>query len=224
MKLTSKEANFAVVDEVFAQENFDAIWRWFNNSDFAYRSSGGWQKVWKLTDGQILSGPPYYHAKAPFNCEMDWIHQTILGMARQHFQDIVGVEGKDWYDISLTPYIYPPGTKISWHDDYGYSGACIFYPHKEWSTHWGGELFVAKTPKPEEIPGFQVTDVVDRQYQSTLLNYYGMGVYLSPLPNRMVFTSGKTWHSINRVDTTAGDHCRCSVVAFFHRIPNDKSA
>ena len=56
---------------------------------------------------------------------------------------------------------------------------------------------------------------INRNGGTKLLNHYGMGLYVSPLPNRIVFTKGKTWHCINRVDQSAGDNVRCSVVAFF---------
>lgn len=215
MKLTSKEEKtFAVLDEVFEPEVFERFYQHFNSLDFAYRSMTGWQKVWRITDGLILAGAPNYHRQAPFGTPMDWLHQTIVALAGQYVADLVGKEGEDWNEIVLTPYIYPAGTKISWHDDYGYTGACIFYPHREWSPHWGGELCVAKTPPPDQLPPV-APDLMNRAQDTALLNHYGMGVYINPLPNRLVFTSGKVWHSINRVDQSAGDHCRCSVVAFF---------
>lgn len=216
MKLTTKDSQLAVLDEVFSPETFKQFWSYFNNLDFAYRSMNGWQKVWRINDGQILASSPFYHSKAPFNNPMDWIDQTVTALAKEHLQDIVGKEGEDWYDILYTPYIYPAGTKISWHDDYGYTGACIFYPHQEWNPHWGGELCVARTPLPQEVQAGKVSeDFMTREYVAPLLNAYGMGIYVSPLPNRMAFTSGSVWHSINRVDQSAGDNVRCSVVAFF---------
>lgn len=216
MKLTVKDPRMAVVDDVFEAPVFTDFWRFFNTLDFAYRSMTGWQKVWRINDGQILAGMPYYQSQFPFNCPMDWLSQIILQLARDHLQDIVGKEGEDWKDILYTPYIYPSGTKISWHDDYGYSAAAIFYPHLEWNPHWGGELLIAKTPDPESIPDTKVdNNLMTRDQYAPLLNAYGMGTYISPLPNRIAFTSGKVWHSINRVDQAAGDHMRCSVVAFF---------
>lgn len=215
MKLTAKEENFAVVDDVFSEEIFQAYWEYFNGLDFAYRSMTGWQKVWRINDGLILAGMPYYHSAAPFNCKMDWLHQTVIQLAKDHFSDIVGKEGEDWKEVLFTPYLYPANTKISWHDDNGYTGACIFYPHREWSAHWGGELLVAKTPPENQVQQKSPGDLLTRKHHSDLLSHYGMGVYLSPNPNRMVFTRGSVWHAINRVDPAAGDNVRCSVVVFF---------
>jgi len=215
MRLLVKDSQLSVVDEVFENNVFYNFWNYFNSLEFAYRSVSGWQKVWRINDGQILSGISYYHSQSPFNSSIDWIDQVVTSLAKKNFEDIVGKEGEDWNEIMYTPYIYPAGTKISWHDDGCYTGACIFYPHLEWSPNWGGELFVAKTPPPQECEFKGSMDMINRDFVSPLLNKYGMGTYVSPLPNRMVFTSGSVWHSINRVDQAAGDKVRCSIVAFF---------
>jgi hypothetical protein len=220
---TAKEKDFAVVDDVFEKDAFSEFHAYFNNLEFAYRSMQGWAKVWRLTDGQVVVGKTQIHSMAPFDSALDLLHRVVLSLARTQFQDIVGKEGEDWDDVSFTPYIYPPGTRISWHDDYGYSGACIFYPHLEWSANWGGELLVAKTPPPDTVGGSP--DVRDKivpdpqSHQSLLLNHFGMGVYLSPIPNRIVFTRGEAMHSMSWVDQSAGDHCRLSVVSFFRKDP-----
>jgi hypothetical protein len=222
MKLTARDKSFAIVDEALDSSYFMQFWKYFNGLDFVYRSMSGWQKVWRINDGQVLSGSPYFHSQAPFNCLMDVLHQTIVALAKQQFSNIVGEEGKDWHDVVLTPYVYSAGTKISWHDDYGYTGAAIFYPHIEWNPHWGGELMIAKTPSYEELDlkNAIAEEVMTRDYISPILNAYGIGTYIAPLPNRIAFTSGEVWHQINRVDAAAGDHVRCSIVAFFLKEKN----
>lgn len=219
MKLIAKDNDFAVLDEVFEPSIFTNFWTYYNQLDFAYRSMTGWCKVWRINDGQILAGAPFKHTQAPFNCPMDWVHKTIFALAGEHFSSIVGSYGKDWSDILLTPYIYPVGTRISWHDDFAYTGACIFYAHPKWNPHWGGELMLAKTPPEEELNKIKnsanAADMMTRDYLCPIVDYYGMGRYIAPMPNRMVFTRGDLWHSINRVDQAAGDNMRCSVVAFF---------
>jgi hypothetical protein len=215
MKLTFKDSNLAIVDSVFEPDVFSNFWKYFNSLDFAYRSMTGWQKVWRINDGQILAGTPYYHSKAPFGNPLDWFQQVVAALSKQHLEDLIGKEGVDWKDILFTPYIYPSGTKISWHDDFSYTGAAIFYPHIEWNPHWGGELLVARTPAPADVKIKVQEDSMTRDYVAPLLDHFGMGTYVAPLPNRLVITSGSAWHSVNRVDQAAGDHMRCSVVAFF---------
>lgn len=216
MKLISRDDNHAVLDGVLEDGVFDKFSSFFNNLDFAYRSLTGWQKVWRVSDGLILAGPAYYAFKAPHNCMMDLLGSIVGTLAEQHLESIVGKKGEDWDDYFMTPYIYPVGTKISWHNDYGYSAAAIFYTHRVWNPNWGGELLLAKT-SPEKEKESVCIDTVDRGSLVPLLNEYGVGNYISPLPNRLVFTKGKTWHSINRVDPSAGDALRNSVVTFFYK-------
>ena len=214
MKLIIKDDHLAVVDDILPQEEFKQFWKYFNEIPYAYRSMVGWQKVWRINDGQVLAGPPYYDSQGPFNDQMEWLRQSVKTLAKQYFESIVGKEGEDWNEILFTPYIYPAGTKISWHNDYGYTGACIFYSHLKWNPHWGGELMIART-NPEKNNDTKDEDLMTREFVSPILDEFGMGTYISPLPNRMAFTSGSVWHNISRVDQAAGDNVRCSVVAFF---------
>lgn len=214
LSLTFKDSDYAVIDGVFDSDSFTKFVHYFNKLDFAYRSLTGWQKVWRLSDGLILSSSPYYASRAPHDSMMDALNVMVGSLAVQYFAPIVGKNGEDWDDYFLTPYIYSSGTKISWHNDLGYTGAAIFYAHEKWDPNWGGELLVAKT-NPKKMVSFP--DPIDRSGLAPILNEYGLGTYLSPLPNRIVFTKGGIWHSINRVDPVAGDALRCSVVAFFYK-------
>jgi len=218
MKCSLKSENTAIFDEVFEPDTFRHFVHFFNNLDFAYRNANKWFKVWRASDGHIIAGQDVFHSDAPFNSPYDWLHHQVYNLAKSYLEDICGVEGKDWQQIVYTPYIYPAGTKISWHDDYGYAAACIFYCHKEWSPNWGGELMVAKTPPYDEVVDKnELDDQIIRSYVPKVINHDGYGHYINPLPNRMVFTKGGTWHSINRVDKSAGDNTRNSVVAFFKK-------
>ena len=51
--------------------------------------------------------------------------------------------------------------------------------------------------------------------EDKFLSAHGFGTYVTCKPNRLVLTRPGVWHSINRVDDDAGDHCRASVVGFF---------
>lgn len=218
MKLVYKDDKYAILDNVLEDAIFKQFGHYFNSLDFAYRSLTGWKKVWRISDGQILAGTPYYASKGPHNCMMDPMINIIGTLATQHLEPIVGKKGEDWDDYFLTPYIYPAGTKISWHNDHGWAAAAIFYTHNFWDPNWGGELFLAKTdPNYESKIQMEDSDAVQRAYLPKLLNEYGVGQYIAPLPNRIVFTKGKVWHCINRVDPVAGDALRSSIVAFFYK-------
>jgi len=222
MKCVLKTDNVAIFDEVFEKDMFQYFIQYFNGLNFTFISNNQWMKIWRVNDGQILAATEQHlSTKAPFNNPMDWVHHQVHNLAVMHLEDVVGKFGVDWNEISYTPYIYAAGTKISWHDDTGYTAAAIFYCHPEWSPFWGGELMIANTPSLEEIPTEGLNDdVVNRSFCKPLLNYYGTGMYVAPVPNRIAFTKGSVWHAINRVDSAAGDNLRCSVVAFFRKNEN----
>jgi Rps23 Pro-64 3,4-dihydroxylase Tpa1-like proline 4-hydroxylase len=220
MKYNIKTDKFAVFDDVLDEQHFSHFVRFFCGLEF--RKPQQWQKVWRLSDGENLGGDEYKSFNAPFNNPIDWIHSYITNLSKDYISEICGKEGEDWDHIVYRPYIYPAGSRISWHDDYGYSAACIFYCHTEWSPYWGGELLIANTPPLEEIDLVGTSDeMIMRQCSNKILNHFGNGYYISCLPNRLVFSKGSVWHSINRVDQSAGEKLRCSVVAFFKKSKPD---
>ena len=215
MKLTHKTNNFAIFDQVFDQDKFEKIVRYFCMMD--YEKNTKLQKVWRICDGEHLAGMSLNSKDYPYRTPADALHFAVKHLAENYVTDIVGKENEDWSFITYRPYIYPQGTRISWHNDHGYVAACIFYCHTEWNPSWGGELMVANTPPPEAAPAVDTPDhYLSRSHIKPTLDYYGFGNYISCLPNRMVFTKGCTWHMINRVDKDAGENLRCSFVAFFH--------
>lgn len=216
MKITSKNDEFAIFDEVFDNETYEKFVKFFCDHDFV-RNSGKHEKVWRVCDGEFLAGKNYFSQHMPFNNPLDWLCTYIKILVKDHVGHIVGKEGEDWEQWTLRPYIYPAGTRISWHNDYGFSAACIFYCHKEWSPSWGGELMVAKVPTGTNAPNLESIsdDDFSRKKIKPLLDYYGLGSYICCLPNRLVFTKGNVWHTINRVDKDAGENLRFSIVVFF---------
>jgi hypothetical protein len=215
MRLTVKNDSFAVFDNVFDQDFYDSFVKFFCQLDYA-KNLGKHEKVWRLCDGDHYAGEYSLTRKLPFNSPLDALHENVKFLVKEHVSQIVGEEGKDWSEISYRPYIYPQGSRISWHNDLGYSGACIFYCHQEWNPSWGGELMVANVPSRELACMNPTPDCeLSRKHIKPILDYYGFGNYISCLPNRMVFTKGDTWHTINRVDKDAGENLRFSFVAFF---------
>lgn len=216
MKQVVRTDKFAIFDDVFKQDLFDTFVRHFCEIDFV-KHNQNLIKVWKISDGEIFGGESHSSKKFPFNSPLDFVHNTVYYLAKNNIQDLVGKEGEEWTEIIYRPYIYPVGTKISWHNDSGYTAACIFYCHREWSPFWGGELMIANTPNSEQYPELKSSpdDLFSKDYTKPFLNYFGFGQYITPIPNRMVFTKGGVWHGINRVDVAAGENLRFSIVAFF---------
>ncbi|MGH7175462.1 MAG: hypothetical protein ACREGR_03845, partial [Minisyncoccia bacterium] len=150
MKLAFANNKVVVYDDVMDPNAFAALWQFIQKEQYALSHTGSWYKVWRLTDAQPMMGQEWCNSKRPFNNGMDIAAHYIWELAKHH-PDHLGKYEKDWNEIILRSYIYPRGTKISWHNDQGYTSAAIFYTHPKWSPQWGGELFVAEVPEKYEV-------------------------------------------------------------------------
>jgi len=210
MKPIIKNPKFAIYDNVLSPDQFSSAWRWMQKQNYFAVNSQNWLQVWRLSDGSPMAGEEYHLSKAPFKDDvLNAISDYSLEVAKDN-PEIVG----DWDEIIYRCYVYPRGSRIDWHNDCGYTAALILYIHPVWSSGWGGELMVAEIPNNVD---FNSLGQIDATWKYTFLNIWGAGNYISPKPNRMVLTPAGVWHSINRVDANAGDHCRCSVVCFFKK-------
>jgi len=210
MKKFTENEDFVIYDDVLDEEQFAAVWLAVQSEQYAMPHINGWSKVWRLTDGTPIGGKEYDNSNAPFNNYMDLMRFIITECANMSPSII-----EKWSSLILRSYLYPRGTKLNWHNDVGYSGAAIFYAHPEWASTWGGELMIARTP-PET--SFNPPHL-DHKKEDEFLGTFGLGTYITCKPNRLVITRPGVWHSINRVDSDAGDHCRASVVGFFKDEP-----
>lgn len=198
LKLTETD-QYVVYDDVLDEQQFSNLYSYVKNEKYTIPHVAGWEKVWKLTDSFPMGGPPYYKTKMPFNNSLDIIAHYILEISKIH-KNLIG----DFEEVTFRSYLYPYGSKLSWHNDQGYKGAAIFYSHKEWKSGWGGELMVAHVPN--DLSGLDEENTVSR---------FGIGHYISCKPNRLVLTKAGVWHSINRVDVNAGENVRSTIVGFF---------
>lgn len=205
IKITENE-DFVVYDEVMDDNQFSLVWNAVQAEEYAMPHMGGWSKVWRATDGSPIGSKNYEPSDKPFGNYMDAMNFYISGAAKMH-PSIV----PSWDKLMLRSYLYPRGTKLNWHNDMGYLAAAILYVHPEWASTWGGELMIAKTPDRPDLP----SPHLDHREEDRFLETYGMGTYITCKPNRLVLTRGGVWHSINRIDADAGDHCRAAVVGFF---------
>lgn len=197
---------FAVYDDVMDEDQFSLVWAAVQAEDYGIPHMGGWSKVWRATDGMAMGSKNYEVSDKPFGNYMDAMRFYISNAAKNHNNII-----PSWDHLMLRSYIYPRGTKLNWHNDMGYKAAAILYVHPEWASTWGGELMLAKTPDSCDLPAPHL----DHREEDRFLEKFGVGTYVTCKPNRLVLTKGGVWHSINRVDADAGDHCRVSVVGFF---------
>lgn len=206
MNKTLETEDFVIYDNVLDEDQFSKVWISIQNDDYLSPHVNNWSKVWRLTDGTCIGSRSYEFADAPFGNYMDLMQFFIVNTAKMH-ENIIN----KWSKLTLRSYLYPRNTKLNWHNDLGYAGAAIFYAHPEWASTWGGELMIAKTPSGVNVP----PPHLDHKFEDKFLEVLGYGNYITCKPNRLVITRPGVWHSINRVDADAGDHCRATIVGFF---------
>lgn len=204
--------DFVIYDDVLEKDQFELVWNAIQSENYVIPHISNWSKVWRITDGYCLGSKEYYVKNAPFGNYMDLMHFVFSNVSKLH-ENIIPPS-----DIILRSYLYPRKTKLNWHNDLGYTGAGIFYAHPYWASTWGGELMLARTPKDYPV----TPPHLDHTSEDKFLNHYGLGTYIAAKPNRLVLTKAGVWHSINRVDDDAGDHCRSSVVAFFKEMQKEE--
>lgn len=204
-----KNNKFAIFDNVLPDEVFQKVWLHVQSENYSLPNASGWVKVWRLGDSMPLGSTEYHLSKKPFNNYMDLISHVFNEIAINS-EEIVG----SWEEMVLRSYLYPRGTKLSWHNDaLTYAGALTYYVHPHWGSTWGGELMVAEVP---EVPKTQplIGPHLDHLWEDEYVGDKGIGHWIFPKPNRCVIMSGGVYHSVSRVDPDAGDHVRASVVGF----------
>ena len=117
-------------------------------------------------------------------------------------------EKNDITTVVMTPYIWPPGSGLSWHNDSNYLGAFTFYCHDYWSPEWGGEFLTAEAneyilPDKKDIEW----KVFDNQPLYDTIMDQGVGHYIQPKPNRLVLNKGGPHgilHKVNKSTVNSG--------------------
>ncbi|WP_158913278.1 2OG-Fe(II) oxygenase [Caulobacter sp. S45] len=150
----------------------------------------------------------------PSGTAVDRVIQQLL-QPSPVITEIIGHPGETWARISACPFAYPVGTGIRWHTDRIYSGAFVYYANMEWRPNWGGELLVGGVvvEGPGVSPAHRRGLFGDEHLQWG--DKGGAGVFIAPLPNRLVLIRGGTPHMVKRVEPAAGDRPRVSVAGFF---------
>ena len=236
MNATYADEQIAVFDDVLSPEDFRSFWAFCQKETWEGVHARQRLGVFRLDDGEPLWGgqvawpsvdldgllPPELDlSKAPLKFyptrkAIDPVLEAIKARCPQ-VEKLIGKEGEDWAGINVRPYIYPRGTGVSWHADNGpYSGAVIYYAHPEWNVLWGGELLVADpSTKLLNPPEGGIHHRLDNRVENEELLRSGLGRYVMPKPNRLVFIAPGHRHMIAKVTPAAGNHARVSVAGFF---------
>lgn len=217
MELVLRNERAAVYDSVLSDADFENVWIQAQNEQYrAPAKAGAWIKVWRLNDGAPVQGTEYLYSRRPLRNAFDPLLDAVAKIARCH-AELIGGEGRAWSDITLRPYLYPRGSKLSWHEDTGRkAGSYTFYAHPKWGSTWGGELLIAETADAESMKaGLRTGPYLDHSAEDRYVLDAGHGPFVAAKPNRLVILSGGAYHAINRVDWDAGDNVRCSISGFF---------
>ena len=205
-----------------------AAWRYFQTIEFNKTHWRGYEKAFRLYDGECLVGPTHtlpLNGAPPAMVEAgrrragNPLSQLIFAMlARPEVSAFLGRCGA-WSDISFASYIYPPGSGLGWHSDTGKAAAFIYYLHPEWHESWGGELLLEDQRAPAAQVGVGGPASEFRDFYAALSDPAaptpGLGAYVAPLPDRLVLIRGGVRHTIKKVEPAAGEAFRATISGFF---------
>ena len=221
MKLFFDANNTKVFDDVLDPEDFSSLFDMFNYQPYIFRESQGeWNKVWSLKDGQILMGRQVMWAinEEP---DLDGEYKTLLPYIRK-VNDMITNSGlfdlDDVSMISMTPYVWPPETGLSWHNDSHYLGAVTFYTHKEWNPEWGGEFLTCEANEYIQENKENLTwKIFDNNDLHSLIMENGSGQYFYPKPNRAIVNKGGKHGILHKVNkSTANSGPKLTLQCFIH--------
>jgi len=223
-----KSDDVVVFDDVLPAGQFAALLRHLNGLDYTSVHARGWRKVWRLHDGSPLTGRAGWYRPHDDPDEREILYPTgspiddLITWILDRLPDLETVVGAPdtWDRMSFAPWIYPPGSGLSLHQDgVLYTGAFTYYAHPQWQLHWGGYLVVLDPrTRPVDISAGELSPpfLTDAQESRRAFDP-GIGLTVLPKPNRIAFLSPTALHLMTRVDQNAGQAARISVAGFFHK-------
>ena len=199
LKQSYSQEHIRVFDDVLPKETFDQLWLFMNLIAYQSTAAGTWAKVWNIGDGNIFRARDHTTDQLGMprsDTVVDALVDRVIELARRH----PAMEG--FSGLTLIPYVWPPGTGISWHSD----GAAVeatdriggftYYVHKHWNAEWGGEFLLSPERGHQALP-FDNSEVSDQIVSS------GIGTWVTPRPNRLLFVVGDALHKVTKTAATA---------------------
>ena len=230
-RITQTTQQFMVIDNFLSKDTHHQIWEHLQSVKYEYVHTDKWIPAFHMADKAPLWGEPalsHEYSKNtqfpvyPLGNAMDLFFKDVLELLPD-IQPLVGEEGKDWAYFFARPYIYPAETGLRWHTDGKYSapGAFVYYAHPYWSPYWGGELLI-DAPKESykkvaalgDFENAKKSSFSSSQHEQVIMED-GIGSYVLPKPNRLVILKGGPYHTIKKVDSSAGDNLRVTIQGFF---------
>jgi len=211
-----------VFDNFLTNIEQELILQYFDTARFRRILPDSWGKAYRLTNGdplvgaEVLSQPQHNRPGAPAyptQTALDILISRVIN-CKSMISDTVGSHGQAWDYFTMCPYVYAAGSGLGWHADSHCAGAYVYYAHRSWGVHWGGELLVEYAEEDISFPHISSRGILQNPALDSALKR-GMGYYFSPIPNRVIFLRGHTLHMIKTVDAASGDNVRLSVSGFF---------
>ena len=236
MKIAMETKHFLIIDDFLADDEFSELMQFIYREKFKFIQIGHFNKVYRLSDGNPIEGRVVLSKSTisnqipdvfsyPSSTPIDKLIEKISDFNDK--KSIVGEEGKDWEYFSAKPIVYPVNSGISWHTDHkDVTGAYTFYCHPFWDVHWSGEICLSNVHVSvfdkieKENTGSNVSTYKKSLYDDSAVNYVlqnlgGLGTYVIPRPNRIVFLKAGYFHKVQKVSPEAGDRNRSTITGFF---------
>lgn len=234
MNYIYKDQNFCIVDDFLSEKDHNLVWNYIQTEEFRHVRDPRWDKAFRLQDGNPLRGPAYLSHKNnmdekrsfyPTGKGIDIIFKNVLDNMSK-ISEWVGEKDIDWAFFFSRAYIYQINQGLSWHRDNNYNatGAYVYYAHPKWNSQWSGELLInPNIDRNVDNPTLEVYGEgikrkgshLDNSYENKLLSDKAFGYFVHPKPNRMVIIRSGVYHTIKKIDPSAGDNVRAIIQGFF---------
>jgi hypothetical protein len=215
---------WAIVDDFLGHDDHLALWDAFQETVRSPAEAGDWNRAYQRADCEPSANSEHGLAE-PLLRDVT-IGGSMGPPVLQRFSEkLFGlVTGErpplsldPWTGLSLSAWVYRPGTGLEWHSDTGWLAGYIYYLHPVWRSSWGGELLVA-APDPSSSGAALATpsSAGDSRIDVEAVCRMG-GAFIYPRPNRLVFLRGGTLHCVKKVESAAGKAFRASLSGFFFK-------
>jgi hypothetical protein len=230
-----------VFDDFLPEEVYERVYRYAQMCDYQHiNTKGPISRAWHLHDGSPLRSSldlfcfadptikPTTGYVYPTGAELDLFTEQLLAL-QPDVEHLVGKRGEGgWQLLSITGWIYPPGTGLSMHTDGGeyYTGAFVYFLSPTWRSHWGGMLLLADEEMNRAVREYRATKDQEEFYRLKWLNAnhadelmmeHGLAKCIFPKKNRIVFLDSEAYHMVTRVNEASGDNPRMSLAGFLHK-------
>jgi len=212
--------NTCVYDDVVSKDDFEQMYKWFENQPFVFKQAQGeWKKAWGTSDGSMLTSRTF---EFPSNLEIKLhdkdaaLYPWISSLKEALYNSVLDMN--DVSSIFLTPFVYPAGTGLRWHNDTNYIGAFTYYVHREWSAEWAGEFLTIEADEHITKPEGLTWHAFDNFEVDELIVDHGFGTFIHPKPNRLIINrAGERGilHKVNKSTPQAKD--RLSIQGFLRK-------